>query len=84
MTMTHDEKKILETIPSTEPADFREFCQGLEDLRPEKGDSRGWATLFRFLDRLEQEGLIEQEKTKGRMESIVLTAEGKDLVRSLR
>lgn len=84
MGFTKDEKKILESIPSTEPADFGEFCQGLEDLRPEKGDSASWSIVFQFLDRAEREGLIEQEKVGGRMEGVILTDEGKDLVRSFR
>lgn len=84
MELTRDEREILEAIPSTEPADFNEFCAAIGDLRPAKGEKKEWAMIFNFLDRAERAGLVTLEKDAGKTVSFVLTSEGKDLVRSFR
>jgi hypothetical protein len=86
--------EILAAIPSTEPATFSEFLDGLPDT-PEKGDRGAWAELFEQLRWAEQAGLveIEREGAKGdfkegggpnRIESLMLTAEGAAVVRRER
>lgn len=77
---TNDE--ILAAIPSTEPATFSEFLNGLPDV-PEKGDKPAWAELFGSLDFLESEGLVEIERAnkRGSIESLMLTGEGAAMVR---
>lgn len=72
---------MLAAIPSTEPATFNEFLRGYDD-RPERDDKRGWAEMFTDLETLESQGLIEIDRTNGRIDTLMLTAEGADLVRN--
>jgi hypothetical protein len=80
-TVTNNE--ILAAIPSTEPATFSEFLNALPDV-PEKGDREAWAELFEQLRFLEQCGLVEVERATGSLESLLLTGEGAEKVRSMR
>jgi predicted transcriptional regulator len=73
--------KMLSAIPSTEPASFNEFLRGYDD-RPERGDKSGWAELFTDLETLESQGLVEIERVNGRIDTLMLTVEGADVVRS--
>jgi predicted transcriptional regulator len=73
--------KILRAIPSTEPATFNEFLRGYDDA-PERGDKSGWSELFQDLETLESQGLVEIERNNGRIDTLMLTAEGVDTVRS--
>lgn len=72
---TNDE--ILAAILSTEPATFGEFCNDLPDC-PVKGERAEWAELFRQLEGLEKQGLVEIERANrgGSIESLMLTGEG--------
>lgn len=72
--------EILGAIPSTEPATFGEFLDGLPDV-PEKGDREAWRELFEQLRFLEQCGHIEVERTGRNIESLMLTSEGAEVVR---
>jgi hypothetical protein len=72
--------EILASIPSTEPATFGEFLDGLPDT-PEKGDRGAWSVLFAQLRRLEIDGLIEVERSGSSIESLMLTGEGAATVR---
>lgn len=73
--------KMLAAIPSTEPATFNEFLRGYDD-RPERDDKRGWAEMFQDLETLESQGLVEIDRMNGRIDTLMLTAEGVDLVRN--
>jgi hypothetical protein len=76
------DNEILAAIPSTEPATFGEFLDGLPDV-PEKGDRGAWSVLFAQLRRLEIDGLVEVERASsgGSIESLMLTGEGVERVR---
>lgn len=77
--------EVLQAIPVTEPADFREFLRGLPDI-PSKGDRDAWRDLFETLEGLEADGLVEVERANagGAIESLILTEEGKEMVRNER
>lgn len=75
-----NEEIILQAIPSTEPADFREFCQALGSERPE--NSAEWSVLFRQLEKLEVDELVEVERTRGKIDTLILTEAGAARVRS--
>lgn len=77
--MVHN-MKMLAAIPSTEPATFNEFLSGYDD-RPERGDKPAWAEMFQDLETLESQGLVEIERANGRIDTLMLTAEGVDLVK---
>lgn len=73
--------EILRACPSTEPATFSEFLRGLFDP-PTRGEREGWATLFRQIDYLERQGLIEVERDSGnRIESLILTQDGIGIIK---
>lgn len=74
--------EILAAIPSTEPATFGEFLNGLPDT-PEKGDREEWAELFGWLRTFERMGWIEVERASkdGSIESLMVTALGVEEVR---
>jgi hypothetical protein len=76
------DNEILAAIPSTEPATFGEFLNGLPDV-PEKADRSAWSDLFTQLHFLETEGLVEVERASsgGSIESLMLTGEGAERVR---
>lgn len=76
------DNEILAAIPSTEPATFGEFLNGLPDV-PAKGDREEWAVLFGQIRMLEGLGLIEVERANagGSIESLMLTGEGVEVVR---
>ena len=78
---TNDE--ILAAIPSTEPATFSEFLNALPDV-PERGHSSEWAELFDQLRWAENAGLVEIERTGRSVDSLMLTAEGVEVVRRIR
>lgn len=66
---------ILRACPSTEPATFNEFLRGLANP-PMKGEREEWASLFRQIEYAESEGLIEVERTNGKIDSLILTQDG--------
>ncbi len=72
--------KILAAISSTEPSSFNEFLRGYDDA-PERGDKGAWSELFQDLETLESQGLIEVERVSGKIDTLILTDEGADLVR---
>lgn len=74
---------ILTAIPSTEPATFNEFLRSYDD-RPERGDTSAWRDLFNDLETLESQGLVEIERVKGRIDTLILTDSGADLVREFQ
>lgn len=67
--------EILRACPSTEPATFGEFLRGLPDP-PERGEREEWAALFRQIEYAEELGLIEVERTHGKIDSLMLTQDG--------
>lgn len=76
-------RKILEAIPSTEPATFGEFCRAYDDC-PEKGDREGWAEVFDKLNTLENLDLIEVERANDRIQTLILTDAGVQRLKELR
>ena len=72
MQMT--EETVLRAIPSTEPADFGEFCYALGSEKPD--NSTEWALLFRQIEKVEADGLVEVERTHGKIDTLILTEEG--------
>ena len=66
---------ILQVVPSTEPATFSEFLRGLKDA-PERGDKAEWSILFRQLERLEADGLVEIERSGNKIDTLILTEAG--------
>lgn len=72
--------EILSAIPSTEPADFREFLRGLPEV---PSDRAQWADLLRAISHLQSIGLIEVERSdlNGNIESLLLTNAGVATVR---
>lgn len=71
---------ILRAIPSTEPATFNEFCNGLPDC-PEKDDKRAWANLFQLIKMAEDMELVEIERFGSRIDAMQLTTLGAERVR---
>lgn len=65
---------VLRAIPSTEPADFGEFCNALEGDKPD--DRQGWSDLFNTIRSLEREGLIEVSHAGNLIDTLVLTEAG--------
>lgn len=74
--------KLLKVIGYTEPTDFSELCTGLGSFRP--CSSPEWAKLFQAVDDMEEEGLVETDKSGRNLESIQLTEEGAALARDLK
>lgn len=75
-----DEIIILRAIPSTEEASFGEFCNNLGSDKPENKSE--WAQLFRQLDKLETDDLIEIERAGRNIDTLILTEAGAAKVRA--
>lgn len=71
---------ILKAIPSTELADFGEFCTALGADKPD--DRAGWADLFSTLSDLEEHGLIEVSRSGRTIDTLILTEAGTALVKN--
>lgn len=76
-----DENTILSAIGSTEETSFNEFCSALGDDCPESGDRDGWRAVFNQLRLLETHGFIEVSRTKGKIDSMILTKAGANRIR---
>lgn len=75
------EEQVLSLIPSTEPADFKEFCLALGDDIPCNREE--WAKLFGILRILEQQGDVMIDRLKQRIDFLQLTEQGASRVREL-
>jgi len=69
-------KILLQAIGSTEPSTFNEICRGLGDNCPERGDSQSWGQLFRMIEEAEVAQLITVSRTRGSLDSAILTEAG--------
>lgn len=70
------ERVVLRAIGSTETTDFMEFCEGLGDNCPVKGDKESWQEVWQTLERLERRGLVEVTRENRRFIDAILTADG--------
>lgn len=77
-------KTILQAIPSTEPASFREFCNALGSDCPERGEREDWAELFDCIREAEGNVLIEVERSGNSIETLILTEAGAATVRGMQ
>ncbi len=75
-----DDITILAAVGSTEETSFSEFCSALDDC-PESGDRDGWREVFNLLRQLETHGFVEVSRTKGKIDSMILTEAGANRVR---
>lgn len=73
---------LLSSIGSTEPSTFGEICQALGDDKP--SDRGEWREFFGLVDAAEKEGLIEVDKSDGKIESIILTEAGVAKLKEIR
>jgi hypothetical protein len=71
-----DELIILKAISSTEESAFYEFLRGLGSEAPERGDRTAFFQLFRQLDKLENDGLIEISRNGEKIDGMILTESG--------
>lgn len=70
---------LLRAIGSTEATTFRELCAALKENKP--NEKREWRELFIAIEHAEASGLIEVERTNGKIDVLILTPEGADKVR---
>lgn len=77
-----DEITVLKAIGATEASDFSEFCRGMRNECPAKGDTTGWRELFSLLSDCEREKLVTVERNGRIIESLQLTEADAALVRS--
>lgn len=81
--MTLDD--VMAAIPSTESADFNEFCRGLKGC-PAAGERDAWREVFGLLNEGKARGWIgiayENGGTAGNIEALILTPEGAARVRA--
>jgi hypothetical protein len=73
---------ILSAIGSTEPSTFGEFCNALGDDCPASGDKNGWRAVLSFISLGERSGFITVDRVGGKIDSLLLTRQGADRVRS--
>lgn len=76
--------RLLQAIPSTEPASFNELCRALGDDCPERGDREGWRDLFSLLEIAQESGYVDIDYVGGKVGSVQLTEAGAARVRSAR
>lgn len=71
---------ILKAIGYTEPSTFNEFCSALGTEMPSHKED--WRSLFQTLESLEKDGFVEVERTNGKIDSLQLTEDGANIIRS--
>ncbi len=71
--------RILCAISSTEPCTFYEFLRGLRSSKPETGSE--YRQLFLTLESLEEQEFVTIERTKGRIDTLMLTDLGAERAR---
>jgi hypothetical protein len=76
-----DKEKLLGLIWSSEPIDFSSLCEALRDAGMYPESKPEWGKVFRALDDLASDGLIEIEKLGGKFSAAQLTHAGADRVR---
>lgn len=72
---------ILSAIASTEETTFNEFCSAYPDT-PEPGNKPEWRALFDALRDLERRSYIEITRTNNKIDGMILTESGANLIRS--
>lgn len=70
--------RILCAISSTEPSTFNEFLNDLGD-KPE--DRAEWRALFLTLESLEEQELVTIQRTRGKIDTLILTDLGAERAR---
>lgn len=78
--MTDQDIAILSAIASTEETSFNEFCSAYPDT-PEPGNKAEWRALFDSLRDLERRCYIEVTRTNNKIDGMVLTEAGANLIR---
>lgn len=73
---------VLKAISSTEPSSFREFCSGLGDACPERGDTNGWREVFRLISKAEKDGLVDVLWGNVGFHTVILSESGAAHVRA--
>lgn len=76
-----DELIILKAIPFTESCDFREFLNDLPDVPENKSE---WAQLFRQLEKLELDGMVEISRSGRDIDTMQLLEAGAERVRAAK
>lgn len=70
---------LLGHIGSTEETTFNELCRALGDDCPR--EKSGWRELFQRINDLERQCYIEVSRLNGKIDGIILTESGANLVR---
>jgi hypothetical protein len=73
--------KILCAIGTTKEASFNDFCVGLGDDLPKKGDKDAWRQVLTLIEDAEKAGLAVVSRVKNRINTLSLTQSGADSVR---
>lgn len=77
------DEALLALVWRTEPMNFGQWCNALRDAGMYPANKPEWASIFRRLDVLENEGLIEVERTSDdNLSQMILTDAGADRVRA--
>lgn len=74
---------VLAATGYTEPSDFNEFCRGLADYCPARGDIAGWRELWATVSALEKERWIIVQRDGRLTTSLQLTKAGADYIRAV-
>ena len=77
--MNEDDLNFLSLIGSTESTSFGELCSAMGDDCP--SEKSEWRALFQRIRDLERESYIEVSRTAGKIDSLLLTEAGANLVR---
>jgi hypothetical protein len=76
---------ILLTVANTEDTTFNELLRGIVENGGDVPSNKGeWAQLFRLLEEMEREKLIEVHRTKGKMDGIIMLEAGSAAAKDLR
>lgn len=77
--MNEQDLDLLGHIGSTEETTFNELCRALGDDCP--GEKSEWRKLFQRINDLERQCYIEVSRLNGKIDGIILTESGANLIR---
>lgn len=77
--MNDQDLELLGHIGSTEETTFNELCRALGDDCPREKSE--WRELFQRINDLERQSYIEVSRLSGKIDGIILTEAGANLIR---